>query len=199
MARKVNFKIGPEREYNKNEDVNILYICNDTNKAFIPDSNDTKDKDTGWLSCTPSSEAHPFCVDGALTSTELRSAMDAKINKKADSTTLTTELAKKADKTALDAEVARATKKEGELDTAIKANTTAITAEETRANKVEGELDAAVKAEVARATKREGELDAIIKQNTAKISAEEVRAKKVEDELKANKLDKSELNWRVVG
>ena len=62
MARKVNFKIGPEREYNKNEDVNILYICNDTNKAFIPDSNDTKDKDTGWLSCTPSSEAHPFCV-----------------------------------------------------------------------------------------------------------------------------------------
>ena len=138
-------------------------------------------------------------VDGALTSTELRSAMDAKINKKADSTTLTTELAKKADKTALDAEVARATKKEGELDTAIKANTTAITAEETRANKVEGELDAAVKAEVARATKREGELDAIIKQNTAKISAEEVRAKKVEDELKANKLDKSELNWRVVG
>lgn len=49
MSKEVNFKIGPEREYNKNEDVNILYICNDTNKAFIPEA--IKQKDTGWVNC----------------------------------------------------------------------------------------------------------------------------------------------------
>ena len=80
-------------------------------------------------------------VDDVLTSTKLRGAIDAKLAKKADTATVTTELAKKADKTALDAEVTRATKKEGELDTAIEANTTAITAEETRAKKVEAELE----------------------------------------------------------
>lgn len=62
MARKVNIKIGPEAEYDQALHEDILYICNDTMDAYIPDSNDTKDKDTGWLSCTPSSEAHPFCV-----------------------------------------------------------------------------------------------------------------------------------------
>lgn len=46
-AKKVDFKIGPESNYNANTHKDVIYLCNDTLKAYIPQ--ETVEKDTGWI------------------------------------------------------------------------------------------------------------------------------------------------------